>query len=111
MIPPKGWTTDKVEMEYDYMWADKESDVHIMAKSYGLKSPQPIMTNSTRESGGCTTMFQSGSKYYLWNAMEGEIWEIVTSMNLVDIITQIDKLGLGSLKVAKVPTSFWGSKF
>jgi hypothetical protein len=28
----KGWTTDKEEMEYDYIWADKESDVHKMAK-------------------------------------------------------------------------------
>jgi len=94
-------------MEYDYIWADKESDVHKMAKAYGLKSPQPIMCN-TAESGGCMTMFQSGSKYYLWNPMQGGIWEIMTSMNLEDIITQINKLGLGSLKVAKVPTSFWG---
>ena len=96
-------------MEYDYIWADKESDVHEMAKAYGLKSPQPIMCN-TAESGGCTTMFQSGSKYYLWNAIEGEIWEIVTSMDLVDMITQIDKLGLGSLEVVEVPASFWGRK-
>jgi hypothetical protein len=50
------------------------------------------------------TMFQSGSKYYLWNPIEGGIWEIVMSVDLVDIITQIDKLGLISLKVAKVPT-------
>ena len=97
-------------MEYDYIWADNDSDVHRMAKHYGLKSPQPIMCNNTRESNGCTTMFQSGSKYYLWNAIEGDIWEVVTSMDLVDIITQIDKLGLGSLKVAEVPTSFWGRK-
>jgi hypothetical protein len=96
-------------MEYDYMWADEESDVHKMAKSYGLKSPKPIMCN-TPESGGCLTMFQSGGKHYLWNPMEGSIWEIMTSMSLVDMITQIDKLGLGSLKVAEVPTSFWGVK-
>ena len=84
------------------MWADKESDVHIMAKSYGLKSPQPIMSDNKRESGGCTTMFQSGSKYYLWNAIEGEIWEIVTSMGLVDIVSEIDKPRLGSLKIERV---------
>jgi hypothetical protein len=29
-------------------------------------------------------------------------------MDLVDIIMQMDKLGLASLKVAEVPTSFWG---
>jgi len=77
-------------------------NVHIMAKHYGLKSPPPIMCN-TPESGGCMTMFQSGSKYYLWNP-------IMTSMDLVDIITQMDELGLRSLKVAEVPTPFWGLK-
>jgi hypothetical protein len=32
-----------------------------MAKTHGLKSPQPIM-RSTRQSGDCYYMFQSGSK-------------------------------------------------
>jgi hypothetical protein len=53
------------------------------------------------ESGDCEYMFQSGSKYYLWDPIEGAIWEIVTSMDLVDIITEIDKPRLGSLKFAK----------
>ena len=80
-----------------------------MVRAHGLKSPQPIM-GSTPDSGNCVSMFQSGSKYYLWNPIEGNIWEIVTSMDLVDIITQRDKLGLGSLKVVEVPASFWGRK-
>jgi hypothetical protein len=49
------------------------------------------------------TMFESGSKYYLWNPIEGGIWEIVTSMDLEDIVTQIATLGLGSLKVVELP--------
>jgi hypothetical protein len=47
-------------------------------------------------------MFQSGSKYYPWNPIEGAIGEIVTSMDLVDIITEIDKPRMGSQKFAKV---------
>ena len=47
-------------------------------------------------------MFRSGSKYYLWNTIEGAIAEIVTSMDLVDIITEIDKPRMGSLKFAEV---------
>ena len=47
-------------------------------------------------------MFQSGSKYYLWNPIEGAIAEIVTSMDLVNIITEIGKPGLRSLKFAEV---------
>ena len=50
----------------------------------------------------CLYMFQSGSKYYIWNPIEGGIWEIVTSMDLVEIVTKIDKLGLKSLEVAEV---------
>ena len=54
------------------------------------------------ESGTSKFMFQSGSKYYLWNPIEGTIGEIVTSMDLVDIITEMDKPRMGSLKFAKV---------
>ena len=73
-----------------------------MAKHYGLKSPQPIMCSS-RESGNHMYIFQSGSRYYIWNPMADTVWEIVTSMGLVDIVTEIDKPRLGSLKIAKVP--------
>jgi hypothetical protein len=72
-----------------------------MAKDHGLKSPQPIMCSS-RESGDCLYMFQSGSKYYIWNPIEGGVWEIMTSMDLVGIVTQIAKQGLRSLKGAPV---------
>jgi hypothetical protein len=47
-------------------------------------------------------MFLSGGKYYIWNPIEGGIWEIMTSMALVDIVTEIDKPRLGSLKTVKV---------
>ena len=42
---------------------------------------------SSPESGDSLYMFQSGSKYYIWNPIEGCICEIVTSMGLVDIVT------------------------
>jgi hypothetical protein len=74
---------------------------NAVVKRHGLEPPQPIMCSS-RESGDCQYMFQSGSKYYLWNPIEGGIWEIVTSMDLVDIITEIDKPRMGLLKLAKV---------
>ena len=74
-----------------------------MVKSHGLEPPQPIMCSDPRsESGASEFMFQSGSKYYLWNLIADEIWEIVTSMELVDIITEIGKPRYGSLKIEKV---------
>ena len=101
MIPPKGWTTDKEEMDYDYFWADKDCDGQRIARKHGLKLAQPIMC-SAPDSDNCLHMFQSGSKYYIWNPIEGNIWEIMTSMGRVEIVTKIAKLGLKSLMVAKV---------
>jgi hypothetical protein len=72
-----------------------------MAKAHGLESPQPIM-RSTRQSGDCYYMFRSGSKYYLWNLIADQIWEIVTSMDLVDIVREIGKPRYGSLKTKRV---------
>jgi hypothetical protein len=70
-----------------------------MAETYGLKSPQPIMSSSP---DGHMWIFQSGSKYYLWSAIEDIVLEIMTSMDLVDIVTKITKLGLGSLKTKQI---------
>jgi hypothetical protein len=50
-------------------------------------------------------MFQSGSKYYLWNPIEGDVCETVTAMNGVDIVTKIAKQGLKSLKLVDVDVS------
>ena len=88
-------------MDYDYDWADKDSKGQRIARKHGLKSAQPIMS-SAPDSGNCMTMFQSGSKYYLWNPIECDIWEIVTSMDSAEIVTKIAKLGLKSLTVAKI---------
>ena len=70
-----------------------------MAKTYGLKSPQPVMSSSPDHH---MFVFQSGSKYYVWNAMADTVSEIMTSMNRVDIVTKINKLGLGSLKTKRI---------
>lgn len=99
---PKGWTADSKQLNYDFYWRDDDSDGKVMAKEHGLKSPQPIMC-STSESGDCLYMFQSGSKYYLWNQIEGNVWEIVAPADLEDIVREIAKLGVGSLTIARVP--------
>ena len=72
-----------------------------MAKAHGLKSPQPIM-GGTPQSGNCMSMVQSGGKYYLSDPIEGAICKIITPTDLVDIVTEIGKPGLGSLKTAEI---------
>jgi hypothetical protein len=87
-------------MEYDSIWANNNSDVHTMAKHYGLKSPQPIMCNSP-EFDNCLP-FSIWQQVLFLESIEGDIYEIVTSMDLVDIITEIAKRGLKSLKSVEV---------
>ena len=70
-----------------------------MAEIYGLKSPQPIMCSSP---DGQMWIFQSGSKYYIWCPIEDIVSEIMTSMDLVNIVTKITKLGLRSLKTKQI---------
>jgi hypothetical protein len=70
-----------------------------MAKTHGLKPPQPIMS-SYPDNHMC--IFQSGSKYYIWSVIESNVSEIMTSMDLVGIVTKIAKLGLGSLKTKRI---------
>ena len=74
---------------------------NAVVKRHDLEPPQPIMCSS-RESGASEYMFQSGSKYYLWNPIEGTVGEIVTSMDLAGIMTEMNKPKWGSLKYAKV---------
>ena len=52
--------------------------------------------------GDCLCMFQSGGKYYLWNQIAGDIFEIVTSLDLADIVTEMGKKRLGSLKTVEL---------
>ena len=70
-----------------------------MAETYGLKSPQPIMCSTPDHH---MFIFQSGSKYYVWNAMADTVSEIMASMDLVDIVTKITKLGLRSMKTKRM---------
>ena len=98
IIPPEGWTTDKEVLDTEFFyWGNK------VVKAHGLEPPQPIMCSDPEsESGDSEYIFQSGSKYYIWNPIEGTIGEIVTSLDLADIMTEMKKPKWGSLKYAKV---------
>jgi hypothetical protein len=73
-----------------------------MIKEHGLKSPQPIMCN-TSSSGDCLYMIRCGSKYYIWNLIEDDVFEIRAPLDLEDIIAVITKRGVGSLNAVLVP--------
>lgn len=91
-------------MNYDYYWGDGDSDGQVMARNHGLKSPEATMCN-TKESGDSLYMFRSDHKYYLWNLIEGDVWEIQKPVGLKDIVKVIGEKGVGSLTIELVPVA------
>ena len=75
-------------MDINFYWAKSNSDEQRMAKTYGLNSPDPIMCNDS-ESGNCLYLFQSGSKYYVWNEVADTVNEITKPTKLTDIVNTI----------------------
>ena len=89
-------------MNTDFWWDDASSDGQAVARAHGLMSSKPTMC-TTSSSGNGLYMFKSGGKYYIWNMIEGNVWEIVKPNNLTGIATKIEKGGLRSLMLHKVP--------
>ena len=72
-----------------------------MAREYGLNSPQAIMCTGP-ETGESLYMFKSGDRFYIWNQMDGDVWEITKSRDLNEILELMRKSQLGSLKLKKI---------
>ena len=73
-----------------------------MAKAHGLGWAKPVMC-TTRQSGSCLSMFLSNKKYYLWNHIEGDVWEIKEPTSLENIADWMGKVGVGSLRTRHIP--------
>lgn len=97
---PDGWTNDEEKLDYQYYWSNCDSSGQAMARDYGLKSPQPIMCSATL-SNNHLYMFQSGTKYYIWNLTEGAVMEIVEPTSLRDITSTMAK-GLARLDMRRL---------
>jgi hypothetical protein len=72
-----------------------------MAREYGLNSPRAIM-RSAPQTGEGLYMFQSGSKFYIWDEMGGDVEEITVSQNLNKILEIINKKSLNALKLRQI---------
>jgi hypothetical protein len=98
IIPPDGWTTDPDELDVGYVWGNRNSPGQGMARTYGLNTPQPIMCSAADTGEGCI-MFQSGSKFYIWNQMDDGVWEITISRDLDTILRKMYKTDTQGLKL------------
>jgi hypothetical protein len=72
-----------------------------MLKTHCLSSAEPIMC-SAPETGEGLYMFGSGGKFYIWNQMNEEVWEITKSRDLKEILDLMHQKQLGGLKLKAV---------
>lgn len=56
------------------------------------------MCSAAATSEGCV-MFQSGSKFYIWNQMDGGVWEVTISQDLIKILEIMYKTDTKGLKL------------
>lgn len=99
--PPNGWTTDTYYLAIDFLWESENGNGHRLAQKYGLNSPQPIMC-TTPETGEGLYMFESNNRFYIWNQMDGDIWEITKSQDFDKILETMCQKGLGPLKLKNI---------
>jgi hypothetical protein len=69
---PKCWTTDADEIDYENYRALSDTSGQYMVREFGLDNPWPIMV-TRRDTGAPFVLFQSGSKFYFWNEVEGSV--------------------------------------
>lgn len=97
-----GWTTDWEQMGGDYEWASNGVGVE-MAQRLGLGSPTKPIMSALPQSGEIMHLFESGSgKYYLWNPIEGGVWQVTKPASLSDIVAAIAKDGLRSIETQRI---------
>jgi hypothetical protein len=100
-LKPEGWTTDPDMIGYDYYWAPQDSYGQCMAKEFGLNDPQPIMV-TTPDTGAPLVFFRSGEKFYFWNEVENNVWEVTKPGTLGEIIWVMINKGEKAVKSRKL---------
>ena len=88
-------------MGNNYYWATDDSAGRMEAKILNLTSPKPI-TRTTPQSGDRLYMFQSGSSYYIWNEIEGDVWQITSPTDLKEIFSTMTNKGMAKLVIKLV---------
>jgi hypothetical protein len=99
--PPKGWTTDPDQIEYEIFWAPKDSDGQYMAREFGLKDPKPIMV-TTPDTGVPAALFQSEDKFYFLGQLENGVYEIIKPKTLDMILQTMTEKGQKAVKTKEL---------
>lgn len=59
--PPEGWTDNPQELDYNYEWAEDNSEGQNVARALGARRGRPILF----ETRFCSLLFEAGGKFYI----------------------------------------------
>jgi len=83
--PPDGWTFDPEELDYEEEWAADDSIGQEFTAAHHLGKGYPVMCSL--EGARDLLMFKAGENFYFWSRIDDELFEIVSSTDLNEIIS------------------------
>ncbi|KAF5238816.1 hypothetical protein FAUST_5319 [Fusarium austroamericanum] len=98
--PPSYWTNVYEDMGGDVQW-DKDGDVEILVKGYGLSGTVKPLFSMQPYTGESISLLELSGSYYLYNAIERSLCLIVEPNDLATIVSTLDDedRGLAGLEI------------
>ncbi|KAJ5510243.1 hypothetical protein N7453_002346 [Penicillium expansum] len=96
-VPP-GWTREMSSPDIRHEWEGHESEGPTLARQYGLGPAWPVMEDTEAS----FTIFQSDGKFYLWQRMEDDLYEI-GCRDICEIALKISQSKFRDLRVDRLP--------
>ncbi|RGP69894.1 hypothetical protein FLONG3_7650 [Fusarium longipes] len=87
--PPNDWTNDYEDMGGDMLWGEY-GDVAEICKSYGFDGIVKPLFAMQSYTGEAISIFEVNEKHYIYNAIEGSLYQINDPTDLQTIVNIID---------------------
>jgi hypothetical protein len=102
--PPKGWSNDPEDLDYDDDWADDDSLGQRTCRYLGANGRgRPLLFHDDWD----LLLFEAGGKYYIWNLISRSRYEIISTTDLNEILDLLREDRLNDLKSEL--RMWWGS--
>ncbi|RWA09796.1 hypothetical protein EKO27_g5286 [Xylaria grammica] len=95
---PNGWTDKYEGMGSDAIWGDDGVGT-LMAADLGLPKPTPKL--ALLEDGGGLYIFDASSQLYMWNALEGDTYKVVSPTSFNDVKKLIKEAKMKDMKLQR----------
>ncbi|UZP40405.1 hypothetical protein NXS19_008221 [Fusarium pseudograminearum] len=87
--PPNDWTNNYEDMGGDMQWGEF-GDTSEITKGYGLEGTVKPLFAMQPYTGEAISLFELSGKHYLYNAIEGSLYQVNQPNDLQSIVSTID---------------------